>query len=163
MLKKFWEWYERKYNTVLYVTTILFLVQLIHLYWMTTDIVLLRLYGHLFWHVSGFWQTLIAFADYTEIPAIITASIFYIHAMRKGFNWRSFFFLILINSQWLHLFWITDEIIYAQFTGTALFSIPVWLSWVAISIDYLELPVMYDTVVKSLKSFFKKDDLQINQ
>ncbi len=156
MLKKFWTWYERKYTLVLYTTTILFLVQLIHLYWMTTDIVLLRLYGHPFWNLSHTSQFFIALADYTEIPAIITASILYIHNLRDGFKWKSFLFLVLINSQWLHLFWITDEIIYTQFTGVALLSIPAWLSWIAISIDYLELPVMVDTTIKSWKELRKK-------
>lgn len=151
MLTRFWKWYESKYTIALYATTLLFLIQLIHLFWMTTDIVMFRLYGHLFWHVSSFWQTLIAIADYTEIPAIISASIFYIHQMQGGFRWKSFFFLFLINSQWIHLFWITDEVIYAQFAGTALVVIPVWLSWIAIAIDYLEIPVMYDTVVRSIK------------
>ncbi|MEK7585984.1 MAG: hypothetical protein AAB477_01980 [Patescibacteria group bacterium] len=122
---------------------------------MTTDIVMFRLFGHMFFPISHFWQLMIALADYTEIPAIITASILYIHNLRSGFNWRSVLFLFLINSQWLHLFWITDEIIYAQFTGTALVVLPVWLSWIAISIDYLELPVMYDTIVKSIKSLRK--------
>ena len=155
MLAKFWQWYEGKYKIALHLTTILFLIQVIHLYWMTTDIVMLRLYGHEFWNVSSFWQTAIAIADYTEIPAIISASVFYAHQMRDGFNQKSFSMLLLINSQWIHLFWITDEVIYAQFTGTALVLIPVWLSWIAIGIDYLEIPVMYDTVLRSLKMLKK--------
>ena len=154
-MQSFWRWYESKYKLVLYVTTILFLVQLVHLYWMTTDIVFYRLYGHMFFKVSSFWQVLIAFADYTEIPAIITASMFYLHQMRIRFNWKSFVFLLLINSQWLHLFWITDEVIYMQFAGTALVAIPLWLSWFAIAIDYLEIPVMIDTTFRSIKMLRK--------
>jgi hypothetical protein len=155
MLKRFWQWYESKYKLVLYTTTLLFLIQLFHLYWMTTDIVMYRLFGHQFFPISQFWQLMVALADYTEIPAIITASILYIHNLRSGFNWRSVLFLVLINSQWLHLFWITDEIIYAQFTGTSLVVLPIWLSWIAIGIDYLELPVMADTIAKSVKSLRK--------
>ena len=68
---------------------------------------------------------------------------------------KAWLFLLLLNSQWLHLFWITDEIVLETFTGQALFPIPVWLAWIAISIDYLELPVMYDTVTKTLR--LKKD------
>jgi len=156
MLKNFWKWYESKYTLVLYVTTLLFLVQLFHLYWLTTDIVFFRLFGREFFSVSSFWQLMIALADYTEIPAIITASILYIHNLRSGFNWRSVLFLFLINSQWLHLFWITDEIIYTQFVGTSLVTIPVWLSWIAIGIDYLELPVMADTIAKSIRILRRK-------
>ncbi len=156
MLKKFWQWYESKYKLVLYTTTLLFLIQLFHLYWLTTDVVMYRLFGYMFFDVSKTSQLLIALADYTEIPAIIVASILYIHQLKNGFNWRSTLMLVLINSQWLHLFWITDEIIYAQFTGTALIVIPVWLSWIAIAIDYLELPVIYDTIKKSLGMLRKK-------
>ena len=67
--------------------------------------------------------------------------------------------MILINSQWLHLFWITDEIIYAQFTGEAAFMIPAWLAWIAISIDYLELPVIYDTIKKAVVSLSAKREV----
>lgn len=156
MLKKFWQWYESKYKLVLYTTTVLFLIQLFHLYWMTTDVVMYRLFGHMFFDIGKTSQLLIALADYTEIPAIIAASILYIHQLKNGFHWKSLLMLILINSQWLHLFWITDEIIYTQFTGTALVYLPVWLSWMAIGIDYLELPVMYDTIIKSLGVLRKK-------
>lgn len=139
------------------LTALLFLLQLVHLYWMTTNIVFFRAFGHPFWDPSHFWNTVIALLDYTEIPAIITSSIFYVHQYGKAaeLKWRSILFLFLINSQWLHLFWITDEIIYAQFAGTAAIIIPVWLSWTAIVIDYLELPVMYDTVKKAIVSFKK--------
>ena len=83
----------------------------------------------------------------------------YIQDLQKEFNprhigasWKSILFLILLNSQWLHLFWITDEVVVAQFTGAAAIAIPVWLSWCAIMIDYLELPVMYDTFKKVFQS-----------
>lgn len=158
MLEKFWKWYERRYSIITPLTALLFLLQLVHLYWMTTNVVFFRAFGHAFWDPSPFWNTFIALVDYTEIPAIITSSIFYIYQYRRGevSHWRSILFLVLINSQWLHLFWITDEIIYAQFTGTAAITIPVWLSWIAIFIDYLEIPVMIDTVVKSINLLRKK-------
>ena len=62
--------------------------------------------------------------------------------------------MLLLNSQWIHLFWITDEVLVAQFTGTIPVLIPIWLSWVAIGIDYLELPVMYDTIKKFFQSLY---------
>jgi len=157
MLKKFWIWYERRYKVIAPLTALLFLLQLVHLYWMTTNIVFFRLFGHPFWDPNKFWNTIIALVDYTEIPAIISSSIFYIHQYKTefGMKWRSIFFLFLINSQWIHLFWITDEVIYAQIAGTAAFIIPSWLSWPAIMIDYLELPVMYDTIKKAILSLRK--------
>ncbi len=157
MLKTFWKWYEKSYGVIAFLTAMLFLLQLVHLYWMTTNIVFFRAFGHPFWNPSSFWNTVIALVDYTEIPAIISSSIFYIFQYRRNREmlWHSIIFLFLINSQWLHLFWITDEVIYAQFSGTALIAIPVWLSWLAISIDYLELPVMYDTFKKAMLSLHK--------
>ena len=152
---KFFAWYKRNYKLNLYITAGLFVWQLVHLYWMTTNVVGFRLFGHEFWNVGQTGNFLISIVDYTEIPAIILASIFYIHELQKKFSWKSIIFLILINSQWLHLFWITDEIVYAQFTGTALILLPVWLSWTAILIDYLELPVIYDTVKKAILSLRK--------
>lgn len=157
MLNKFWQWYEKEYKIIAPTTALLFLLQLVHLYWMTTHIIHFRVFGHFFWAPSSFWNTVIALVDYTEIPAIITSSILYIYQYQRneGEKWRNIFFLFLINSQWLHLFWITDEVILAQFTGNAIVLLPVWLSWTAILIDYLELPVIYDTIKKSIISLRK--------
>jgi hypothetical protein len=57
----------------------------------------------------------------------------------------------------LHIFWITDEVVVAQLTGEALVMMPMWLSWVAIFIDYLELPVIYDTIKKAILSLRKSN------
>ncbi len=159
MPNKFWKWYEKRYKVIVSLTALLFLLQLVHLYWMTTNIVFFRLFGHPFWDPSKFWNTVIALVDYTEIPAIITSSIFYIHQYQteQSMKWRSALFLFLINSQWVHLFWITDEVIYAQIAGTVAIAMPMWLSWIAISIDYLELPVMYDTARKAIRALQKKE------
>jgi hypothetical protein len=156
MTHTFWKWYDSKYKVIAPLTAALFLLQIVHLYWMTTNVVFFRLFGESFWDPGKFWSLIIALVDYTEIPAIISSSIFYIHQYRKGIHGRSIFFLFLINSQWLHLFWITDEIVYTQFTGTALVFMPMWLSWLAISIDYLEIPVMIDTVRQAVGVLRKK-------
>jgi hypothetical protein len=153
----FWKWYESKYKIIAPITALLFVLQLVHLYWMTVDVAFVRIFGYPFWDPGKFWSTIIAFVDYTEIPAIISSTIFYIHQYRGGLKWRSILFIFLINSQWIHLFWITDEIIYTQFTGTALIVIPLWLSWCAICIDYLELPVMIDTIIKSIRVLHQKN------
>jgi hypothetical protein len=155
MFKKFFAWYKRNYKLNLYITASLFLWQLVHLYWMTTNVVGLRLFGHEFWDVGKAGNFLISVVDYTEIPAIILTSTFYIHELQEKFAWKPILFLLLINSQWLHLFWITDEVVVAQFTGTALVLLPAWLSWTAILIDYLELPVIYDTIKKAVLSLRK--------
>lgn len=96
--------------------------------------------------------------DYTEIPAIILTSLVYVNEFREKRNAKSIFYLFFLNSQWLHIFWITDEFVITQFTGATFVMMPVWLSWLAIAIDYLELPVIYDTLKKFFASLLKKDE-----
>jgi len=162
MLNKFWKWYKKNYKFNLYLVTGLFVWQLVHLYWMAADVIGLRLLGYELWHVGKIGNLIISVADYVEIPAIILSSIFYINEFQKEFSlrqnwarWKNILLLFLINSQWLHLFWITDEVVVAQFTGIAPIILPIWLSWFAIMIDYLELPVIYDTIKKAIISLRK--------
>jgi len=58
----------------------------------------------------------------------------------------------------LHLFWITDEFVIEQFArmGERATLLPLWLAWLAIAIDYLELPVIYDTIRNFSKSLKEK-------
>jgi len=130
------------------IAAFLFVWQLIHLFWLTTDVIFERLFSFALLNLSGFWEYFIIIVDYTEIPALITVSLIYINELRTGRDIKkSILFLVLLNSQWLHLFWITDEFVIAHFRGEHP-SFPLWLAWVAIMIDYLELPVMYDTIKK---------------
>jgi hypothetical protein len=151
----FWGWYERHYSWILWGTTLLFFLQVVHLYWLGTHVILHRLLGYGLWDPSDVLQYLIILVDYTEVPAIISTSVLYIYELQKRFSWNSVLFLILLNSQWLHLFWITDEFVLNQFSGRPDTILPVWLAWVAIMIDYLEVPVMIDTFVKSGRALKK--------
>jgi len=146
----FFNWYNKNYRFYLWFTTLLFLLQLVHLFWLTCNVVMFKIFGVALFPPQLDW--LIALVDYTEIPALISVSLVYLNEIFLGkADKKTWLYLLLLNSQWLHLFWITDEVVLENFTGQALVVIPVWLSWVAISIDYLELPVMYDTVVKTLR------------
>ncbi|MBI2674377.1 MAG: hypothetical protein HYX22_01405 [Candidatus Yanofskybacteria bacterium] len=150
-INHFWNWYEENLRINIGIAAGLFVWQLIHLSWLTTDIVFERLFSSSLLNISGFWEYAIIAVDYTEIPALITVSLIYINELRQGRDTnKSILFLALLNSQWLHLFWITDEFVIAHFRGEHS-NFPLWLAWVAIMIDYLELPVMYDTI----KKFFK--------
>ncbi|MEK7575299.1 MAG: hypothetical protein AAB511_03665 [Patescibacteria group bacterium] len=153
IFSKFWGWYNshKTFNTGLAAG--LFLLQLVHLYWLTTHVVFWKLFGVSLFDLTGVWQFLMIIVDYTEIPAIILTSIVYINEFREDRKMKSLLYLLFLNSQWLHIFWITDEFVMTQFTGAALVVMPVWLSWLAIGIDYLELPVIYDTIKKFLVSF----------
>ena len=144
----FWGWYERHYALNLGVATGLFLLQVVHLYWLTADVVALRLVGQSFFDPEGPLRWAILLIDYTEIPALVGVSLVYLNELRAAFSWRSIMFLVFLNSQWLHILWITDEFVVASLSGEAAVAIPAWLAWVAIGIDYLELPVMVDTVRK---------------
>lgn len=151
-INKFWSQYEKRYRLYAGLTAALFLLQLVHLYWLTTHVVTFRLFDKSLFDPSRFWELVIIFVDYTEIPAIIATSLLYIHSLRNRWNKKDLMLLILINSQWLHLFWITDEIIADQLIHQIPVSLPFWLAWIAIIIDYLELPVMYDTIRKFFRS-----------
>lgn len=143
--RRFWAWYERHYALNLALASGLFLLQLVHLYWLTTDVVAARLLGHSYFSPSPFWRTVIVLVDYTEIPAIVVVSLVYVNELRRRFSLRSAAYLAFLDVQLLHLFWITDEFVVAAFReGPATF--PLWLAWVAIAIDYLELPVIVATI-----------------
>lgn len=145
MFNRFWSWYERHHRLNLGIAAGLFIWQLVHLYWLTTDVVVSRLFGYSLFNPGDTGRFILAVVDYTEIPALITTSLVYLHDLRKAFSWKSILFLLALNSQWLHLFWITDEVVVARFAGD-LVAFPLWLAWGAIIIDYFELPVIYDTI-----------------
>ena len=144
-------WLEQRRALITILTAALFFWQLIHLYWLTTNVVALRLLGKSFLELSDIPNILIALVDYTEIPALITATLLYFSQLYAKFNWKSLWFLVLINSQWLHLLWITDELVVNRFSEMGHTIFPVWLAWTAIFIDYLELPVIFDTLKDSFK------------
>lgn len=139
----FWSWYERNYRLNVAIASTLFLLQLAHLYWLAADPIATRISGDGLLHLHGLVQWLIFFVDYTEIPALIVVSLVYVNELRRGFKWTPLLYLIFLNSQWLHIFWITDEYV-AKSDG-----FPDALAWVAILIDYLELPVIFDTLKRT--------------
>lgn len=143
----FWDWYERKYRVNVTIAAGLFVVQIVHLIWLFGEVVWARATGTPLFEFQGVWKWTIVLVDYTEIPALISVSLVYIHDLRGGARLRPLIFLVLLNSQWLHLFWITDEFVISAFAGDGV-GIPSWLAWVAILIDYAEVPVIIDTLRK---------------
>lgn len=148
-MNRFWSWYEKHLALQTGIAAGLFSLQLAHLYWLTTHVVAFNLTGKSFFNPSPFWQTLLIIIDYTEIPALITTSLVYLNELRKKINPKSLWYLLFINSQWLHIFWITDEFVVGHLVAGEHESVlPMWLAWSAIAIDYLELPVIFDTTRK---------------
>lgn len=147
LFSSFFEWYERHYRLHVTLAAGLFTLQLVHLYWLSSQVVAERLTGQGYFGLDGAFQIVIVLVDYTELPALVTVSLLYVNELRKAFSWKSVAFLAFLNSQWLHIFWITDEFVVNSAAGEAT-ALPVWLAWVAIGIDYLELPVIADTIRK---------------
>ncbi|MDO8429400.1 MAG: hypothetical protein Q7S88_02110 [Candidatus Daviesbacteria bacterium] len=153
MLKRFWAWYEKHETLAIGLSAGLFVLQLVHLYWLSTHVVFSRLFNISLFNPSGVWELLIIVVDYTEIPALVGVSLIYINQLRKKDHYfKNLLYLFFLNSQWIHIFWITDEFVADQLLGSSLVGIPSGLAWLAIGIDYLELPVMVDTI----KKFFTK-------
>lgn len=152
MLQKFWKWYESHLTENTVIAAGLFVLQLAHLYWLTTHVVIHKAFGFSLFDPSPLLQWLIIVVDYTEIPALIATSIIYINELRKkkGSHFKEWLYLFFLNIQFVHIFWITDEFVIDQFVGVANSTIlPAWAAWVAIMIDYLELPVIFETLKKA--------------
>lgn len=153
-MRKLFAWYEQHFRLHIRLATVLFLLQAFHLYWLTTHVVALIVIGKsVFAFPTGF-SWLYALVDYTEIPALLSVSVIYIRQiMKKKQVRRSWLYLLFLNSQWIHLFWITDEVIVGQLVGAIPVAIPRLLAYGAIAIDYLEIPVVIDTAKKAMKTF----------
>jgi hypothetical protein len=147
----FWTKYE---NANLKISFILISLQLLHLYWLTTDVVLQRVTGHSYFGLPPDLLPLFIVIDYIEIPALASGITFYLFSIFKheARARRNIMFLILLATQIIHIFWITDEILYESLLGNDLVKFPVYLAWTAILIDYLEVPVMIDLFYKVFKA-----------
>lgn len=151
-LRDFWSWYERHYALNVAIAAGLFALQLVHLAWLTGQPLADRVFGDPLFDVEGPLRWLIVLVDYTEIPTLFSVSLVYLNELRKrGAGPKPILYLVFLNSQWLHIFWITDEFVLATGSGEPT-SLPAWLAYVALLIDYLELPVIYDTAKRLLVS-----------
>jgi hypothetical protein len=154
---RFWDWYQRHFTINVSIASFLFVLQLFHLYWLFTDVVLGRLLGKSYFYLDSVWGQLSIFFDYTEVPALVATSFVYLHRLREKFTYNSLLYLIMVNSQWLHILWITDEFVIDQFTGNDLIIWGSVMAWIAILIDFLELPVIYDTLKQTFAEWRKKN------
>jgi hypothetical protein len=146
---RFWSWYERHYALNVSVAAGLFALQLVHLVWLTAEPLWLKLFGESLFTIDKPYSWPLYLVDYTEIPALLSVSLIYVNELRKGVALRPLLYLLFLNSQWLHIFWITDEfVVESNESETTL--LPSWLAYVAILIDYLELPVIVDTLRRSV-------------
>jgi len=149
----FWRRYE---NLNLKIAFVLISLQLIHLYWLTADVVIQRITGE---SVLGIPQgsplfIFLIIIDYVEIPALVAGLTYYtlsIYKHEKN-SIKNSLLLSMLAIQVFHIFWITDEVVYDSFFGSPAGSveIPYYAVWVAILIDYLELPVIFDLFYRTI-------------
>lgn len=150
MQDKLWKWYLENLIPIEIATAILFGWQVWHLYWLTGHVVAERVLGYSVFNPGELYQLFLVTADYFEIPALISGTILYLGLLRHKFSRKNLIYIFLINIQWLHIFWITDEFVVAHFANLYP-NFPHWLAWFAIFIDYLELPIIYETVKMTIK------------
>jgi hypothetical protein len=154
----FWHRYE---NLNLKIAFVLISLQLIHLYWLTADVVIQRITGKSILAVQRGSPLFIFFIiiDYVEIPGLVAGLTYYalsIYNHEKG-STKNALLLSMLAIQVFHIFWITDEVVYDNFfeTSSGAVEIPYYAAWVAILVDYLELPVIadlfYRTIIKSVR------------
>jgi hypothetical protein len=149
----FWHRYE---NLNLKIAFVLISLQLIHLYWLTADVVIQRITGESVLGVPQGSPLFIFFIiiDYVEIPALVAGLTYYalsIYKHEKN-SIKNSLLLSMLAIQVFHIFWITDEVVYESFFGSPSGSveIPYYAVWVAILIDYLELPVIFDLFYRTI-------------
>lgn len=153
LVGKFINFYHHYENLNLKITFFLISLQILHLYWLTTDVVLQKLFSKSFFLAPKSLLPIFVVIDYIEIPALISGIIFYAYCIcrNKSSAKKSYLFLGLLAVQVVHIFWITDEVVYDSFFNSSFVELPVLLSWIAILIDYLELPVMADLFYKVIR------------
>jgi hypothetical protein len=149
----FWHRYE---SLNLKVAFVLISLQLVHLYWLTADVVIKRIAGDSSPGLSQSGPLFLFFIviDYIEIPALVAGLTYYALSIYKHEKTvKNTLLLAMLAVQVFHIFWITDEVVYEAFFGSSsAVEIPYYAAWIAILIDYLELPVIadlfYRTIVK---------------
>lgn len=149
----FWRRYE---SLNLKIALILISLQLVHLYWLTADIVIKRITGDSAMGLTVGGPLLVFFIviDYIEVPALVAGLTYYgLSIYRREKRAKNALLFTMLVVQVFHIFWITDEVVYDTFFGaSSAVEIPYYAAWIAILIDYLELPVIadlfYRTIVK---------------
>src|SRR5438093_13508254 len=124
-VQKFINFYHRYENLNLKITFFLISLQILHLYWLTTDVVLQKIFGHSFFLMPKSLLPIFVVIDYIEIPALISAIIFYSYSIRtkESDAKMNYLFMGMLGVQFFHLFWITHQVVY---TSLFIFSLLVF-------------------------------------
>jgi hypothetical protein len=58
----------------------------------------------------------------------------------------------MLAVQIVHIYWITDDVVAKTFFNSGLLvTLPLYVAWIAIFIDYLEIPVIVDLLYKIIR------------
>lgn len=124
-------------------TAILLSTQIVHLVWLTTDVVFgLDIF-------TGYLKLAVIAVDFIELPALGSGILLGIVASRKN-KWE-LIGVALLATQPIHIFWITDDVIFETLIGGGFVAMPFAFIVAAIAIDYLEIPVIINTLWKWVK------------
>lgn len=110
LFKKFINFYLRYQNLNLKISFLLISLQLIHLYWLTTDVVLYRITGIDYFLVGASdFVLLFIIVDHIEIPALVSGLVYYLFNIlynnKENKNkFKNTIFLILLAIQAIHIF-----------------------------------------------------------
>ena len=112
-LVRFWQKYE---NLSLKIAFVLISLQLVHLYWLTADVVVKRITGEsaLGLELNGPLLAFFIVIDYIEIPALAAGLTYYglsLYRHQKS-STKNALLLAMLAVQVFHIFWITDEVVY---------------------------------------------------
>lgn len=130
----------------IYFSLSLLLLQILHLTWLTTDIIL---QWGLFTEV---WSLIFISLDYLEIPALASGILTYLLIMRKeGVNIKSILFTNFLFLQFFHIFWLTDDVIAVMLVQKSYVDIPLHFAYFAIFIDFAEVIVIYDFIKRLIR------------
>jgi hypothetical protein len=91
--------------------------------------------------------------DYIEIPALAAGLTYYALSIYKHEkdSIKNALLLAMLGVQAFHIFWISDDVVYDAFFGSgSAVEIPFYAAWIAILIDYLELPVIADLFYRTI-------------
>src|SRR5919202_1701262 len=91
-------------------------------------------------------------ATLTVTTAVFLLQLFHLYWLRRQVTFRALLYVILLNTQWIHMFWITDQVVVDNFAGHGLISWNGVVAWIAILIDYLEVPVIIDSLIKVFRA-----------
>lgn len=131
LLEQISNFYRRYENLGLKITFVLVSLQVIHLIWLTLFVFEIHL---------PLPDIVFAAIDFLEVPALVSGIVFYSLLLHFSRNKKDMLYVGLLLIQFIHIIWITDTFIYMSIN----FNQYIWLAIIAIVIDYLEIPVIYD-------------------